>query len=143
MIEPTLFEFVKHNTLLIGLAIGSGVALLWPMLNRGASGVTNLSASEAVLMLNRGKPLILDVRDAAEFSSGHIQSAKNIPMAELATRLKEIEKFKDKPILVHCQRGMRAKSAIKILKAQQFSQLNNLQGGLDAWADAKLPLVKT
>lgn len=143
MIEPTLFEFVKHNTLLIGLAIGSGVALLWPMLNRGASGVTNLSASEAVLMLNRGKPLILDVRDAAEFASGHIQSAKNIPMAELATRLKEIEKFKDKPILVHCQRGMRAKSAIKILKAQQFSQLNNLQGGLDAWADAKLPLVKT
>lgn len=143
MIELTLFEFVKHNTLLIGLAIGSGVALLWPMLNRGASGVTNLSASEAVLMLNRGKPLILDVRDAAEFSSGHIQSAKNIPMAELATRLKEIEKFKDKPILVHCQRGMRAKSAIKILKAQQFSQLNILQGGLDAWADAKLPLVKT
>lgn len=143
MIEPTLFEFVKHNTLLIGLAIGSGVALLWPMLNRGTSGVTNLSASEAVLMLNRGKPLILDVRDAAEFASGHIQSAKNIPMAELATRLKEIEKFKDKPILVHCQRGMRAKSAIKILKAQQFSQLNNLQGGLDAWADAKLPLVKT
>ena len=143
MIEPTLFEFVKHNTLLIGLAIGSGVALLWPMLNRGASGVTNLSASEAVLMLNRGKPLILDVRDAAEFASGHIQSAKSIPMAELATRLKEIEKFKDKPILVHCQRGMRAKSAIKILKAQQFSQLNNLQGGLDAWADAKLPLVKT
>lgn len=142
MIESTLFEFVKHNALLIGLAIGSGVALLWPMLNRGASGVTNLSAAEAVLMLNRGKPLILDVRDATEFATGHIQGAKNIPLAELANRLKEIEKFKDKPVLVHCQRGMRAKSAIKILKAQQFSQLNNLQGGLDAWVEAKLPLVK-
>ena len=142
MIESTLFEFVKHNALLIGLAIGSGVALLWPMLNRGASGVTNLSAAEAVLMLNRGKPLILDVRDATEFATGHIQGAKNIPLAELASRLKEIEKFKDKPVLVHCQRGMRAKSAIKILKAQQFSQLNNLQGGLDAWVEAKLPLVK-
>ncbi len=142
MIEPSLYEFVKHNALLIGLAIGSGIALLWPLLNRGASGVNNLTASEAVLMLNRGKPLVLDVRDEAEFASGHIQGAKHIPVAELANRLKEIEKFKDKPVLIHCQHGMRAKTAVKILKAQQFSQLNNLQGGLNAWVEAKLPLVK-
>lgn len=143
MTEITLYEFVKHNALLIGLAVGSGVALLWPMFNRGASGVTNLSAAEAVLVLNRGKPLILDVRDAAEFASGHIQGAKNIPVRELANRLKEIEKFKDKPVLVYCQRGTRASTACKILKAQQFSQLNNLQGGLNAWVEAKLPLVKS
>ena len=138
----TMFEFVKENILFIGLAIGSGFGLLWPMLNRGASGVPNLSATEAVLMLNRDKPLVLDVRDAAEFAAGHIQGAKNIPVAELANRLKEIEKFKDKPVLVHCQKGMRAKSACNTLKAQQFSKLNNLQGGLDTWIEAKLPVVK-
>ena len=138
-----MFEFVKENILFIGLAIGSGFGLLWPMLNRGASGVPNLSATEAVLMLNRDKPLVLDVRDAAEFAAGHIQGAKNIPVAELANRLKEIEKFKDKPVLVHCQKGMRAKSACNTLKAQQFSKLNNLQGGLDTWIEAKLPVVKS
>jgi len=138
----TMFEFVKENILFIGLAIGSGFGLLWPMLNRGASGVPNLSATEAVLMLNRDKPLVLDVRDAAEFAAGHIQGAKNIPVAELSDRLKEIEKFKDKPVLVHCQKGMRAKSACNTLKAQQFSKLNNLQGGLDTWIEAKLPVVK-
>jgi len=137
-----MFEFVKENILFIGLAIGSGFGLLWPMLNRGASGVPNLSATEAVLMLNRDKPLVLDVRDAAEFAAGHIQGAKNIPVAELSDRLKEIEKFKDKPVLVHCQKGMRAKSACNTLKAQQFSKLNNLQGGLDTWIEAKLPVVK-
>ena len=137
-----MFEFVKENILFIGLAIGSGFGLLWPMLNRGASGVPNLSATEAVLMLNRDKPLVLDVRDATEFAAGHIQGAKNIPVAELANRLKEIEKFKDKPVLVHCQKGMRAKSACNTLKAQQFSKLNNLQGGLDTWIEAKLPVVK-
>ena len=137
-----MFEFVKENILFIGLAIGSGFGLLWPMLNRGASGVPNLSATEAVLLLNRDKPLVLDVRDAAEFAAGHIQGAKNIPVAELANRLKEIEKFKDKPVLVHCQKGMRAKSACNTLKAQQFSKLNNLQGGLDTWIEAKLPVVK-
>lgn len=135
-------EFIKHNIIFIGLAIGSGFSLLWPMLNRGANGATNINATEAVLLLNRSKPLVLDVRDATEFAAGHMQGAKNIPVAELASRLKEIEKFKDKPVLVHCQKGMRAKTACGILKAQQFTQLNNLQGGLDAWIEAKLPLVK-
>ena len=137
-----MFEFVKDNAIFVGLAIGSGMALLWPLLNRGASGVANVSATEAVMLMSRSKPLILDVRDATEFAAGHIQGAKNIPMAELAGRIKEIEKFKDKPVLVHCQRGMRAKSACSILRAQQFSQLHNLQGGLDTWVEAKLPLIK-
>ena len=138
-----MFEFVKNNALLIGLALGSGVALLWPLLHRGASGVTNVSPTEAVLLMSRNKPLVLDVRDTAEFAAGHIQGAKHIPVAELAARIKELEKFKDKPVLVHCQKGMRAKGACSILKAQQFSQLHNLQGGLDTWIEAKLPLVKT
>lgn len=137
-----MFEFVKENVIFIGLAIGSGIALLWPLLNRGADGVANIAATQAVMLMSRSKPLILDVRDAAEFATGHIQGAKNIPIAELAGRIKEIEKFKDKPVLVHCQKGMRAKGACSILKAQQFSQLNNLQGGLDAWVEAKLPLIK-
>ena len=137
-----MFEFVKENALLLGLAIGSGIALLWPMFNRSAGGVTNINSTEAVLLMNRSKPLILDVRDEAEFAAGHIQGAKNIPVAELTARMKEIVKFKDKPVLVHCQKGMRAKGACSILKAQQFSQLNNLQGGLDAWIEAKMPLIK-
>jgi rhodanese-related sulfurtransferase len=138
-----MFEFVKHNALLIGLAIGSGLALLWPLLSRGASGVPSVSAIEAVLLMSRNKALVLDVRDPEEFAAGHIQGAKNIPLAELESRLKEIEKFKDKPILVHCQRGMRAKRACRLLKEQQFSQLHNLQGGLDTWIEAKMPLNKT
>ena len=138
-----MFEFVKENAIFVGLAIGSAIALLWPLLNRGASGVANVSATEAVMLMSRSKPLILDVRDATEFAAGHIQGAKNIPLAELASRVKEIEKFKDKPVLVHCQRGMRAKSACSILRAQQFSQLHNLQGGLDTWVEAKLPLIKS
>ncbi len=137
-----MFEFVKENAIYVGLAIGSAIALLWPLLNRGASGVANVSATEAVMLMSRSKPLILDVRDATEFAAGHIQGAKNIPPAELASRVKEFEKFKDKPVLVHCQRGLRAKSACSILRAQQFSQLHNLQGGLDTWVEAKLPLIK-
>jgi rhodanese-related sulfurtransferase len=134
-----MLAFIKENILLVGLAVGSAIALIWPMINRGTAGI---SAAEAVMLMNRSKPLVLDVRDEAEFAAGHIQGAKHIPLAQLSDRLKEVEKFKDKPVLIHCQRGMRAKTACTILQAQQFTQLHQLQGGLDAWQEAKLPLVK-
>jgi rhodanese-related sulfurtransferase len=137
-------EFIKENVLLIGLAIGSGLALLWPMLtNKSASGVPNISTTEAVMLLSRSKPLVLDVREEDEFKAGHIQGAKHIPLSQLADRVKEIEKYKDKPILVNCQKGARASQACSILKSQQFTQLNNLQGGLNAWVQANMPLVKS
>jgi rhodanese-related sulfurtransferase len=139
-----MFEFVQHNAIYIGLALGSGLALLWPVLSRSsAPGVPNISASEAVLMMNRDKPLILDVRDAEEFAAGHIQGAKHIPVAELVARVKEIEKYKEKSVLVHCQRGVRGRTACVILQAQQFTKLRHLDGGLDTWIKANLPLVKS
>ena len=140
--ESTLFSFIKENALLIGLAVGSGLTLLWPMLNRGAGGVPNITTTEAVVLMNRSKPLILDVRDEAEFAAGHIQGAKHIPVADLSARLKEIEKYKDKPVMVNCQRGMRSAKACEILKANGFAQLHNLNGGLDAWIEAKMPVAK-
>ncbi|MBC7785931.1 MAG: rhodanese-like domain-containing protein [Methylophilaceae bacterium] len=136
-------EFLKQNVMLIGLAIGSGLMLLWPMLNRGgSSGVPNLTPNEAVLMMNRNQVLILDVRDEAEFAAGHISNAKHIPVAELGNRIKEIQKYKDKPVIVNCQGGVRSSKACNILRKLEFTQLNNLQGGLNAWTQAKLPLVK-
>ncbi len=136
-------DFIRENAIYIGLALGSGVALLWPILfGRGASGVPSVSPSDAVLLMNRAKVLILDVRDEVEFAKGHIQGAKHIPQAELAGRIKEVEKFKSKPVLVHCQRGMRSKKACETLRQQEFTQLHDLQGGLDRWIEAKMPLVK-
>ena len=115
-------EFLRQNAIFIGLAIGSGFGLLWPMLNRGASGVANVSPTEAVMLMSRGKPLILDVRDAAEFAAGHIQGAKHIPVAELASRMKEIAKFKDKPVLVHCQKACAPSLHARFCAAKSLSK---------------------
>ncbi len=135
-------NFLSENAMWIGLAAGSGLMLLWPMLVRGASGVKSVTPTEAVMLINRSNALVLDVRDDAEFANGHIADAKHIPMAQLAERIKEIQKYKDKPILVNCQAGARSTKACDILRTNQFSQVNNLQGGLNAWLQAKLPVVK-
>ncbi len=135
-------EFIKDNVLLIGLALGSGIMLLFPSFGNKAGGVPNLNATEAVALINRNHALVVDVRDDAEFASGHIVDAKHIPLAQLESRLKELAKYKDKPLLVHCQRGARAAKACDILRKAEFKQVHNLQGGLSAWVDAKLPVVK-
>jgi rhodanese-related sulfurtransferase len=131
-------EFFKSNILLIGLAIGSGFMLLLPSFKKGTGGV---SPAEAVTLINRSSAFVLDVRDDAEFASGHIADATHIPVSDLATRLGELKKYQNKTILVNCQRGIRSAKACEILRKAEFTQINNLQGGLDAWIAAKLPTV--
>ena len=135
-------EFIRNNVLLIGLALGSGIMLLLPAFKKGAGGVPNLGTGEAINLINRSHALVLDVRSEAEFVGGHIVDAKHIPLDALAERLKELAKYKDKPVLVNCQRGMRSAKACDILRKAEFKQVHNLQGGLDAWLAAKLPVVK-
>ena len=134
-------EFFKSNILLIGLAIGSGLMLLLPLFKKGAEGVPNLSPAEAVTLINRSNALVLDVREEAEFSSGHIADAVHIPLVELSARIGELKKYQNKTILVNCQKGMRSAKACDILRKAEFTQVNNLQGGLTAWLEAKLPIV--
>lgn len=135
-------EFLKNNVLLIGLALGSGIMLLLPAFKKNAGGVPNLTTAEAINLINRSHAIVLDVRDDAEFTSGHIVDAKHIPVDKLAERLNELAKYKDKPILVNCQRGMRSAKACDVLRKAGFTQVHNLQGGLNAWLEAKLPIVK-
>jgi len=134
-------EFFKSNILLIGLAIGSGIMLLLPSFKKSAGGVPNLSPAEAVTLINRSNAFVLDVRDDAEFASGHIADATHIPLANFEARIGELKKYQNKPILVNCQKGMRSAKACDILRKAEFTQVNNLQGGLSAWLEAKLPVV--
>ena len=135
-------EFFRQNVLLIGLAIGSGLALLLPMLSRSAAGISVLSVTEAVMLMSRKSALVLDVREPDEFAQGHLQGARNVPLSQLSARLKELEKFRDKPVLVVCERGRRANAAAKLLKAQSFTALNVLKGDMQAWIEAKMPSSK-
>ncbi len=137
-------EFLKHNIIWLGLAIGSAGLLIWPVIKSALAGGagSNLNPVDAVLLINRQNALVLDVRDDAEFAAGHIPDAKHIPLAQLPDRLKELAKYKSKPILVHCQGGVRSAKACDVLSKAAFAQVHNLKGGLNAWLQAKLPIVK-
>ena len=136
-------KFLSDNILLIGLALGSAFMLLLPMIKKTSGGAANVSPNDAVLLINRSNAVVVDVRNDAEFASGHITDAKHIPVEQLEDRLAELRKFKDKPLLVYCQSGIRSAKASSILLKSEFIQVHNLEGGINAWVQAKLPVVKS
>ncbi len=133
-------EFINQNILLISIVVVSGLGLLWPMFARPSGNAVN--PGEATLLINREDAIVVDVREADEFAGGHLPDARNIPVSKLAERIGEIEKFKDKPVIVCCATGMRSNKACAELKKQGFSRVNNLAGGVDAWVGAGYPIKK-
>ena len=74
-----------------------------------------LSINEAVQLVNTEGGIFVDVRDAADFGRGHITNAVNIPSASLAGRMSELEKFREKPVVVVCKMGQSAAGAQPVL----------------------------
>lgn len=133
-------EFINQNILLISIVVISALGLLWPLIMR--PGGNSVSPVAATLLINREDAHIVDVRDVGEFSDGHLPEAKNIPAGKLTERISELEKFKDKPIILCCASGIRSNKALGELKKQGFEKLYNLEGGVDAWVGAGYPIKK-
>lgn len=132
-------KFFIDNIWLIGLALVSGGALLWPSLQRRGAKVTQLQATQ---LINQGKALILDVRDPSEFAGGHLRDARNIPFKELPNRLGELEKFKARPVIAVCQSGVMSSKATTMLRKGGFTGAVTLDGGMAAWRAQGLPIAK-
>nr|WP_188130232.1 rhodanese-like domain-containing protein [Massilia mucilaginosa] len=117
----------------------SGGALLWPALQPRGKRASTLQVTQ---LINRGKTVVVDVRTAEEFANGHLRDAKNIPLADLSSRIAELDKAKSKTVVVVCQTGARADKAIKILEGAGFTDVFSLDGGQTAWQAAGLPIAK-
>jgi phage shock protein E len=85
-------------------------------------------------------PLILDVRSPAEYATGHIPGARNIPYRELPTHLTELSTFREREVVVYCKVGVRAGIAEGLLEQAGFEQILSLEGDMQGWRDAKLPI---
>ncbi len=133
-------DFINQNILLISLVAMSAIGLLMPLI-KGRS-ANELSPAEATLLINREDAYILDVREGDEFAAGHLPEAKSIPLAKLAERVSEIEKYKDKPIIVCCASGMRSAKGCGELGKLGFAKVHSLAGGVDAWVGAGYPIKK-
>ena len=78
--------------------------------------------------------LLIDCREQDEWNLVHIDTARLIPMSELAARVAELEPYRDAPIAVHCHHGGRSLRVVNWLRGQGFAQAQSVAGGIDQWA---------
>jgi phage shock protein E len=109
------------------LMIAGAVAVALFLLNQRRGRISGPAARTLVA----SGAVLLDVRTRAEFASGHLERARNIPLDELARRLEELGP-KDKPVILYCASGVRSAMAAGTLRKNGFTQLHNL-GSMGRW----------
>ena len=129
------------NLALIALLLVSGAALFLPTLSTLISG-KGLSPTEATIWINRRKAAVLDLRPEAEFKAGHLPGAKHVSASQIAASLEKLKLDRKNPIILVCQSGVSARIVIPEVQQLGFSEVAVLDGGVQAWQAAALPLVK-
>lgn len=116
-------------------------ALLWTLLAARSRGVQRITPSDATRLINSEDAVVVDVRADAEYRKGHIVNAINVPQGQLQSELNSLEKYKTRPIITVCRNGQESARAGALLKQQGFDHVHTLNGGLQTWETANLPLV--
>ena len=135
-------QFVIDNVFPISIAFLSGLMLFWSMFGNRIRGIREVDCVAATQLINHKNALVLDVREESEYKAGHGLNSKLVPLGKLNERIGELEKYRDKPVVVVCRSGARSANACALLGKQGYAECYNLAGGMIAWQKANLPVKK-
>jgi len=131
-------EFLTQQWILAAALLAVVVMLLMHETRKSGP---SLSPQKAINLVNAEQGVFLDLRDAADYKQGHIVDALHIPSAKLADRIPELEKFRNRPIVLVCKLGQQSGAAGKQLKANNFDKVYKMTGGMMEWSNLQLPTV--
>lgn len=103
------------------------------LLHRDPSALPHTVRVARAFELIEGGALLVDVREAGEWRSGHAPQARHVPLARLSAEAKRFRK--DVPVVVMCASGARSKSGAAQLRSLGY-QATSLAGGIAAWRSA-------
>lgn len=136
-----LLAFAHHHPILFG---AFGFVLLLFIANElysQLSGGPRVNTGQAVRLINDRDAVALDVRQPAEFKKGHLLGAINIPAAKIKERASELEKHKQRPVIVYSNTGGGSLEPAKILRSHGFPEVYALRGGINGWMTDNLPVT--
>jgi len=136
----TYLEFAGNHVFIVSGLILSFFLLLFMELKRKAAGITHLEPPEIVGLIN-ADAVVIDLRDADAFASGHIVNAKNIPYDEFDANSEKIERLKSSTIVAVCNAGTTSTRVVNALRKSGYEHVYGLRGGMTAWTQATLPVV--
>ncbi len=131
-------DFVLENAILIGCLVV--LAVIYWLLNGKVRG-KSVSIHEVTRLINTGDAVLIDLRDAADYKAGHITGAISMAYSALAHQLHELEKYRNKTLILVDKMGQHSGEAGQLLLSKGFSAVR-LSGGMSEWMAQSLPLVK-
>ena len=134
-------EFIANHLFLVSLLVAISSLLFWNLFF-SAMGASQIVPAEVTRLINHEDAELLDVRSAEDFANGHIINAVNIDATTLGEREKELDKYKDKTVVICCGQGQESIRVVRSLKMKGFEKLYSLKGGISAWQNANMPLTK-
>lgn len=138
----TLLAFAGEHPLLSLAFVGLTLAIVYHEVSRLFVGYKAVNPAGLTALVNRENALLVDVSPSADFEKGHIVGAKNVAMSQFDPENKVLAKVKDLPVVLACRSGVNSADAAKRLVKAGFKQVFWLDGGVAAWQQADLPLVK-
>ncbi len=131
----------RHLYLSLALA-GLTVALVYTEIARLVRGYKALRPAELTGLINRDNALVVDLSASGDFEKGHIAGSKSVQPSQFDPENKLLASAKSLPVVVVCRNGQASGDAAKRLKKAGFEKVYWLEGGVQAWQQADLPLVK-
>ena len=136
-----IYTFLQqHNELSIALIIVLALLFMVELL-RAKLGARRVSPVEATQLINHQNAVVVDIRSQDAFYSGHILGAISLPLADLEKQYKKLEKYITQPIIIVCASGLESPRAASFLLKNGYNVLIHT-GGVRAWKEADMPLVK-
>ena len=137
-----LLAFARNNPALSLAFAVLTLALIYTEISRLFVGYKSVNPAGLTALVNRDNALLVDVSASSDFEKGHIVGAKNVAMSQFDPENKLLAKVKDLPVVVACRNGTGSADAAKRLVKAGFQKVYWLEGGIAAWQQANLPLVK-
>lgn len=142
MTIPDLLAFAsRHPYLSLALA-GLTLAIVYNELSGLFTGYRRIAPAGLTGLVNRDNALVVDLRPIAEFEKGHIPGAKNVLPSQFDPENKQLAAARALPVVLVCRTGQSAADAGKRLLKAGFEKVYVLDGGIQAWQQADLPLVR-
>ena len=132
-------EFLGQQWILVAALLAAVGMLIFHESRKAGPSVTPQQASNLV---NAEDGIFVDLRDGKDFKQGHIVDSTHIPLAKLAERMPELDKYRDKPVVLVCKMGQQSGAAGKQLRAAGFEKVYKMAGGMMEWGNLQLPTIR-
>lgn len=133
-------QFILHHWILWAALLVLLILILMNELISQKKAPQLLSPQATVKKINHDNAVIFDIRDKNAYTAGHIIGAIHASSADFDQP--RMDKYKSKPIVLVCTKGIQTQSLAAKLKSKGFTDVAVLNGGITAWQTAELPLVK-